>query len=175
MRTRRRFLYTCIWTPPILAWVTACSGARPGVTVTLDHGPTAPLGGTMTFTLTATSVWDAPSNTTNGPVIFDAEVGWLLTDGLGLLTPGWTAQVLRPGTTSYARKVVFQANQAQTVEISIQLISAGIHTIRGRASLFRHQGPTPSDSDGETLYLKVDAVATQIQRGPFPEQRIAPS
>lgn len=109
--TQRTFLRRTFWTPPALLLATACSDARPGVTAKLDHGPTAPLGGVMTFTLTATSIWDAPDETATVAISNDARVRLSFTDGLQMLTAGWSSQVDQSGTASYSREVIFKANQ----------------------------------------------------------------
>lgn len=173
MTTRRTFLRCALWTPPVLLLATACSGSRSGVTVQLDPGPTVPLGGTMTFTLTATSVWDAPDPTTKARTSTKAEVRVLLTDGLELLNSGWSGQVSRPGTTSYSRQVTFKANEPQTFEISVKLNSAGIHNIGGYAMIANEPNGSV-DSGGSAFYMKVGSTETQVQRDPFPEQLTPP-
>lgn len=165
---RRRFLQLVGIAPPTLIFATACSSAQSGVTVKLDHGPPAALGGTMTFMLTATSVWDAPDPDSNGTKTTDAEVGFLLTDGLKLLSADYLGQVLRPGTTSYSRKVMFKAKQPQTFEVEVKLNTAGAHELRGHAKV--SNSPNGSvDSGADAFYLKVDYMGIKIQRDPFAE------
>lgn len=173
MTNRRTFLRRALWMPPVLLLATACSGSRSGVTAQLDHGPTVPLGGTMMFTLTATSVLDAPNTDPNSSIRNYAVTGLQLTDGLEILSSGWSGEILQPGTTSYSRQVVFKANQPQTFEISVRLNSAGFHSIDGYATIAnKPYGSVESGSSG--FYLKVDFAETQIQREPFPEQRALP-
>ena len=173
MLTRRRIVRTALWMPPALWLVTACSGARSGVTVTFDHSPPVPLGELMTFTLNATSVWDAPNPDPNGTKITEAEFGLLLTDGLELLSSGWTGQVLRPGTTSYSRATTFKANQPQSVEFQVKLNVAGFNIVGASAEVANNPGFV--NSGQSAFYLKVTEDGTQIQRDPFPEQRASPT
>lgn len=167
---RRRFLQLVGIVPPALVFATACSSAQSGVTVKLDHGPPAALGGTMTFMLTVTSTWDAPNLDPNGTKVTGAEVGFLLTDGLELLTADYSGQVLRPGTTSYSRQVTLKARQSQVFEIGVRLNIIGTHTVYSHASILINQLPTDSDKAG--FYLKVDFNGTRVQREPFPEQAV---
>jgi hypothetical protein len=82
MLTRRTFLRTMLWLPPALLLGSSCSGATPGVNAKLDYDLPPPLGGIMTFRLTATSAWDAPNPTAVEPrrprlrSISPCKMGW---------------------------------------------------------------------------------------------------
>jgi hypothetical protein len=144
------------------------------VTVTLDHGPTAPLGGTMAFTLTATSVWDAPNpNASDGNAFSNAEISVALTEGLDLLDSGWSAHVVRPGVTDYRKPVVFKAGKPSSFDVTITLAQPGTQFVTAGVSITRVQGSI--DSTVDTLYLNIGSAVTHVQRDPFPEQRIPPT
>lgn len=121
----------------------------------------------MTFTLTATSVWDAPNADPNGTKITEAEFGLLLTDGLELLSLGWSGQTLRPGTTSYSRSTTFKARQPQQVVIQVKLRDAGFHIVDGGASV-SSKSSSFVNAANRTFYLNVTSERTLIQPLRFP-------
>lgn len=166
MTPRRRFLHTVLWTPPALVLATACSGARPGVSAKLDHGPPAALGGTMTFTLTATSVWDAPNPNSDAVKTTDAEVSFGMTAGLvpTHLDPAWQVTAQPENTTRYTRKVTFKAGVPLLFDFPVLLNQSGEQFIGGAIQISL-QGSLQGDS--QTLFLKVSSLGTLVQRTPF--------
>ena len=163
MTTRRTFLRRAIWTPPVLLLATACGGGS-GVTVTIDHGPPAKLGEVMTFTMTATSGWDAPSPNDKYAPSNLASLGFTLSAGLSSPDSGWTVFIAPNGKSSYSRNVVFQAKVPLTFEFQVKLEQpAEQHVVSANAGVM-----DPGTNSGKaTLYLKVDASGTAIQDNPF--------
>jgi len=165
MITRRAFLRASLWMPPTLLLAVGCSGSRPGVNAQLDHGPPAVLGGTMTFTLTASSGWDAPDpNADSGMNLTAAQVYFRMTDGLVPLESQWDVNRLRDNMTIYSRQVVFQAKVPQTFEIEVRLDQPGEQRIVGVSQVTI--GTAPS-TEQDSLFLLISAIGTQIQDTPF--------
>lgn len=167
MPTRRRFLRTALWTPPTLVFATACSGARSGVIAKLDHGLPAALGGTMTFTLTAISVWDAPNpNAVDGNKTNDAEISFGMTAGLVPinLDQAWQVIPVQEGGTRYLRKVNFKANLPLTFDFTIKLEQSGDQRLVGSAQILQQ---TSYQGDSQTVFLRVTSFGSQVQRTPF--------
>lgn len=164
MFSRRAFLRMSLCITLTLLLTTACSGSRPGVSAQLDHGPTAPLGGTMTFTLTASCVWDVPNPDPDGTKTTTAEVSFDMTDGLVPLDLSWVATPLREGMTSYSQPVVFKADVPQSFEVSVRLDQEGEQRIIGGVNVLLVGS---AESDVQTLFLNVSSLGTQIRRTPF--------
>jgi len=168
MFSRRAFLRISLCIPPTLLLTTACSGSRPGVSAQLDHGPPAALGGTMTFRLTASCVWDAPNPDSDGTKTTAAEVSFSMTNGLVPLDSQWEANSIREGMTLYRRSVVFKADVPQSFELAVRLEQEGDQRISGGAEVML---PGSTHSDKQTLFLRVSSLDTLIQRDPFTSTR----
>jgi len=164
MFSRRAFLRMSLCITPTLLLTTACSGSRPGVTAKLDHGPSVSLGGTMTFTLTASCVWDVPNPDPDGTKTTATKVSFDMTEGLVPLNLSWAATPLREGMISYSQPVVFKADVPQSFEVSVRLDQEGEQQISGVANVLLVRG---AHSDGQTLFLNVSSLGTQIRRTPF--------
>ena len=170
MPTRRMFLRTVLWLPPTLLLATACSGARPGVSVKLDADPPPPLGGTMTFRLTATCAWDAPNPNSSGVKTTDAEVSFVMTSGIVpvQLDPVWQFTPGSEDLIGYVRKVVFQANVPLVFTFPVKLEQEGEQRIGGGGKVGL-QGS--ADSQSQVLYLQISSLGTVMQRSPFTPTR----
>ena len=168
MITRRAFLRVSLCFPPALLLTTACSGSRSAVSAQLDHGTPAALGGTMTFWLTASCVLDAPNPDSDGTKTTAAEVAFSMTNGLAPLDSQWEANPIREGMTSYRRSVVFKADVPQSFELAVRLEQEGDQQIIGEVEVVLLDS---TDSDSQTLFLRVSALDTLVQRDPFTPTR----
>lgn len=168
MLSRRAFLHASLWVTPTLLFSVGCSGSRPGVTAQIDWGLPAPLSGTMTFTLLASCIWDAPNPDADGTKTTGAEVSFSMTDGLVPLDPQWVATPIREEMTSYRRPVVFKANVPQSFELKVRLDGHGEQRISGGVEVMLLGS---SHSDKQTLFLNVSSTSTRVQRDPFTPTR----
>ncbi|MDZ4721831.1 MAG: hypothetical protein SH847_25505 [Roseiflexaceae bacterium] len=169
MLTRRTLFRTILWLPLALLLGSSCSGATPGVTAKLDYDLPPPLGGIMTFRLTATSAWDAPNPTADGTKTTAADVLFSLQDGLVPREPldsQWIMSPMSEHFTRYRRQVTCAAGVPQTVELPVRLDQPGdLNVVAGVV-----QGQDSSSLVGlssDSLYLRVTSGGTQIQRTPF--------
>lgn len=160
---RRRFLQLIGIAPPTLVLATACSGASSGVTVKLNHGPVTRLGEEMMFTMTATTVVDAPAPVDTSQPNASAIMAFSLSPGLSSSDPNWRIEKLADGRANYSRDVVFQAKVPQSIEFHVRLDKPGEHFIQATAGY----GTPRSGSTIDMLFLKVSSESTLIQRTPF--------
>jgi hypothetical protein len=167
MLTRRRFLRTALWLPPVLVVGTGCSGATSGVKATLDQGWPPALGGVFSLRLTATSSWSAPKPNADGTKTTAAEVYFSLMDGLALLEPlepQWVMSREVEHFTFYKRQVTFVANGPLSFDFQVRLDQPGDLRLLGGAIVAIQGAP---HSYSETLYLRVTPAFTIVQRTPF--------
>lgn len=145
----------------LLPFLAGCSGARRGISATLEPGPAAPLGGEMAFKATVSYSYDVPND--NGAS--SSEIYILLSSGVSLLDSGWTEESRRDGYISYIRPITLQAGESQIFDFHVKLEQPG--TQRIDAGVVIHFGDTGQDGNGTTKFLDVSTTGTTVRDMPL--------
>lgn len=145
----------------LLSFLAGCSGARRGISATLEPGPAAPLGGEMAFKATVSYSYDVPND--NGASGAELVIG--LPDGVQFLDSGWTQKVYSDGSASYTRPATFQANVPQTFTFHVRLTQPGTKVVTAGVSI--SFGTTGQDGNDESKVLDVSATGTTVRDMPL--------